>query len=184
MSSRPKLYREELGPAFVKASVALALSVLWLLALNIEHPYFAKGFDVPVFVLAAIAVFVSPKLALAAGLLTGIIADAYSDRLFIFHSIYYCLPGSIVLLIGEGLIARSNLLAMILVLALVIAKFVAQYFWLIPLGHGEWPALLFYINWWGAGVLGGVTFLFWNSLGIWLTGKSSDVKFRSGIYGR
>lgn len=184
MSSRPNLYREELGPASMRAIGAIAISVLWLLALNISHPYFAKGFDVPILALVAAAVFINPRLALAAGLLAGIIFDAYSNRLFIFHSLYYCMPGAFVLLLGEGFLARSNLLAVILVASLVIFKLIAQYFWLILLGHGDWPVILLHLNWWGAFLLWAGTFLFWEPLGNWLSGRAKDVRFRRGIYGR
>jgi cell shape-determining protein MreD len=184
VSSRPGLYSEELGPAFVRSIAGLSAAVVWMLALNIAHPSFAKGFDVPLIALAAMAAFVNPRMALVAGLLTGIVFDSYSDRLFVFHSLYYCLPGALVTLLGGGFLARSNLFALILVMALVIAKFVVQYLWLLVLGHGEWPVVLFHLNWWGLVALGAITFMFWGSYGAWLTGRQKDVRFRRGVYGR
>jgi len=153
-------------------------------AANINHPSFAKGFDLPAALLVATAVFVSPKLALVAGLLAGLVCDSYADRLYLFYTLYYAVPGAVVAVFGKGLLAQSNYFAAATVFLLITGKFIAQYIWLISLGHLYWPTVLLELNWWGPFLILILLIAFWKKTGEWLTGKAGTAKFGRGVYGR
>lgn len=175
---------DEIRPAAIRTGFALGIAVLSLISLNIVHPSFAKGFDVPLAVLLLAAVYVQPRLALISGVAAGIICDLYAGRLDFFHTVFYSLPGAMIMFAGEGVLLRSNSVAAGVLFGLIALKFVLQYLLLFVNGHGDWPTALFQLNWWGAFVLIIVAFGLWNKAGVWLSAKPDSVRFRRGVYGR
>lgn len=177
-------FADEIGPAALRTVGILAFAVVLLLSLNIESPRFAKGFDLPLVILLAAAIFVNPRLALFCGLAAGFICDLYAGKLSVFHMAFYSLPGLLGNLLGEGVLFRSNTVAGILVFVFLLLKFFMQYIMLFIFGQGDWLSAFGRINWWGVFLLVVMVIMVWEKLGTWMAARPENIRFRRGIYGR
>ena len=175
---------DEIRPAAIRTCGALFFAVLFVLSLNISHPAFAKGFDIPLAIILLAAVYVQPRLALICGIAAGLVCDLYSGKLILIHTIFYSLPGVLLLFPGEGVLLRSNTVAASVLLGFMIFKFLLQYLLLLVNGYGDWPTVLLKLDWWGVIALVILAFVFWNRAGVWISAKPDSVRFRRGVYGR
>ena len=113
----------------------------------------------------------------------GMICDAYADRLVVLNSIFYALPGALLLVAGESGVFRSPQTGVLLTASLVAAKFIAQYFWLFVLGKGDWPVILLYFGWWGIPFLAVIQFILWRKFGVLISGVDDEPRFKRDLRG-
>jgi len=179
-----RMPKEDPWPAIARSTFAVGSSLIALILINNSNPQIAKGFDLPLAVLLAVAIFVSPNVSIVLGLFAGLVADSFGDHLFLLHTIFYCFPALVVLTLGDALVAKTWQVGIALFIALDLVKFFVQYALLFFLGHGDWPVVLLSVNYYGtiwAGVLVGI---FWRSAGTWLSGIRETAVVRRGRFGR
>ncbi len=184
MNYKKAHFTDEIGPAALRTAGLLAISVVSLLAMNIEHPKFAKGFDLPLIVILAAAIYINPRVALYSGLAAGFVCDLYAGKLSVLHIAFYSLPGLMGPLLSEGVLFKSGTIAGVFVFIFILIKFLIQYIMLFVFGQGDWVTAFSRVNWWSVLILVGFVMIFWEKLGAWMSAQPESMRFRRGIYGR